>query len=624
MSCRFFYKYSHLASGGSVGIMARINSQAEQRKGSSVSRLTPPQASQKLKNPPVPAPIPKIHINKKRLALLTLGGVATAVALVYLAASLVSWLWGPPASPFAGLVPSGAPLVAEGTPQEISKFLKERCGLLVDFKSPATQKDELRALFAVFADGKLSSDPRCQAYLLELSANIEELWNKNSSYPTSVSPFPPCPHGGQVAYHSDGENFTLVCQGGKHRTAYSSDTGLTLPGLQSTETQAASKLSERAQRVSAGTLAQERLSELQDSPLIVQALMSTDLSAAMTPPSSKETPAEGLDLYENVLTSTGKQAAQLIAMNRPLAIRDLPTTFAIRGPFMVAIANAKEDLPGCFRLDKFPKLQIWASDPARVRDLLSRESVESVDLASPQDASLQLVCQGSAFEELFPGLTVQLPQEACLYLQKLSNSQKETSYTGRIDFPAAYSDQLGNIAAQNFKVRETLKALTPRPAALSINNELATLFNLNNTQILPIQSTTITMDSISSDFGDYVTALAQAERGRLEADLCLKFEKPGQAEDWLKRSPWASGTDSAYTKLKVADETLQITPTTKAASCSIPTLPEGVSPTQACGWLTLKNEVYSFAMGVEPIEAKTTETIPALWFKINSSPITNK
>ena len=573
-------------------------------------------------------------LNRKRLAVAALAMIFVLYLCIWLIGRIFSFLFTPQESPFAGLVPSSSPLAFEGTPEQVGAFLRERCGLIADFKNGELSKNypEARILVAIMPqDGveNATTTPQCQAYVLDLASNIEEVWNQKSIYPSSVSPFPPCPDGGQAVYTSDGSQFTITCSGKQHKTVYNSTTGLASTNSQSSTSndsgaKAASNLPERDTRDLA-IITQERLASLRDTPNVLHALQQTDISAQMQAHDpSHDNQANG-SYYENTITAAGKLAQELDSRNIPLSLQELPNTFKIDAPFIIAIANVKEQLPECSSLPAFKNIQVWMSAPEATTAILQERTPksEALNLRPAQETSLQLICQSATFSKLFSEIPCQLPSSSTLYLSKDANAE---SWSGRLLLPKQYKSQLAKLAASSTNATDLIAKIDPAPSFISGDTEVLDLLSVpnlgwenlassENDRIRPLMLAASFNSTGQSNFKQLNLQLAKAFKGRVGFNTFLSFANSQKAAAWLAASPWAS-QDQTYSKIEVKDNTIAIK-AGKLPEFSALSLPQGSSPAKLCGWLTWrgsqgKTTTTSFAIGVDASAQEETE---ALWIK---------
>lgn len=572
-------------------------------------------------------------LNKKRLAIAAIAIIFVLYLCIWLLGKIFNFLFTQPESPFVGLVPSSAPLAFEGTPKQVSDFLRDRCGLIADFKNNELSEkyQDARILVAILPqDSKEATvtTPECQAYVLDLASNIEELWNQKSAYPSSVSPFPPCPSGGQATYSSNGAQFTITCSGKQHKTVYDSQTGLASANTTTTANKAASNLPERNTRDLAA-ITKDRLASLQDAPNVMHALQNTDISARMQAQNPSQVDSTGTSYYEDTLTASGKLAQELDSQNIPLSLQELPNTFKIEAPFIIAIANVKEQLPECSTLPSFKNIQIWMSAPEAVSSILQERTPQSEALvfAPAQETSFQLICHNSTFNQLFSELPLNLPSESRLYLSKTNSSAGQEAWSGRLLLPEQYKTKFNKMIATSENAEDLLSKLKPSTASLSANVEILDLLSISNLgwRSLPdpngseIQPTMVAASFNSmghSNFKQICLQLAKAFKGRVGFNTTLHFADNGQAEAWLSASPWSS-KNATYSQIEVKGKSITINDG-KFPEVSAPSLPKGPSPSQACGWITLHNAqgretVTSFSLGVDTQHEESAET---LWIRI--------
>ncbi|MGM9998682.1 MAG: hypothetical protein ACI38Q_04730 [Candidatus Bruticola sp.] len=579
-----------------------------------------------------------IKINWPKLAVSSLSAVILIYVCIWLLGRLFNGLMLPKDSPFVGLIPTSVPFAAEGSPKQATEFLQKRCGLIADFNSNLSQKyPKARILVALMPSNGLSSSLECQSYLLDLASNIEELWNKNSAYPTSISPFPPCPEGGQAVYNSDGQKFTIICTGRQHRTVYSSTDGLAAPVAKVTSptptstAQAPSNLPERANR-NLEEAAKDRLESLQDTPSVLASLKQTDISADMQARESATSPEAISDhtvsFYEKTITASGRLAEELDNKNVPLGLRDLPSTFKFREPFIIAVANVDEDLPECFRLPGFKNLQIWASSPESAQKILADRNSKSESLfLQPADTTdFQIICQSSVFNELFQDLPLKLPADSTINLFKSIDSQQNTeSYTGKIWLPDRYRNQLEKIAAKGSGAEELLSNLSPHTVSFSGNSDMLKILSVPNlgwtitatqdNQEIELQPNLVGVSldvSKPSSLKQIFVNLAKAFKGRVSFNTSLLFDNSDNAAAWS-----ANSTIGKVAKVKGSAISIQTGSLSKGETVS---LPKGPTAPQVCGWFTLQTspnlqEQIAFSLGVAKTEEDKTDD--SIWLKID-------
>lgn len=150
------------------------------------------------------------------------------LALIFLSLGCSAW-FGQQRSPFSGLTPKTTPLVVEGTPQDVLKFLRQleitipELGEGLDIGS--LQCDRL--LYAAVPPDNHGDFTACKKTLMRTVNAIEETWTQQQFYPApDAVTLPQCPYGGQFSYESDGRQFTLSCSGPEHQMHYSSLKGL--------------------------------------------------------------------------------------------------------------------------------------------------------------------------------------------------------------------------------------------------------------------------------------------------------------------------------------------------------------------------------------------------------------
>lgn len=572
-------------------------------------------------------------LNRKRLAMAALAVIFILYLCIWLVGRIFSYLFTPPESPFVGLVPPSSPLAFEGTPEQVGAFLRERCGLIADFKNSLSSKNypQARILVAVMAQEgaeQVATTPQCQAYILDLASNIEEVWDQKSAYPLSVSPFPPCPSGGQAVYTSDASQFTITCSGKKHKTVYNSATGLasasTPPASEGDSgAQAPSNLPERDTRDLA-VITKERLASLQDTPNVLQALQQTDISAKMEAQKGSDGLKSG-SYYENTITASGKLAQELDSQNIPLSLQELPGTFKIEAPFIIAIANVKEPLPECSSLPSFKNIQVWMSAPEISGAILQERTPksEALVLTPARETSFQLICQGATFGKLFSEIPGRLPSESLLHLNKATDAE---SWSGHLFLPQQYHSQLAKLAATSEDATDFITQLDPALITISGNSQFLDWLSVPNlgwrnsatAESTPIQPNMLAAslnNAGQSNFQQLGRQLAKAFKGRVGFHSALKFANGQQASAWLSMSPWAN-QDQTYSTVEVQGNTIVIKDG-KLTKFSPPSLPKGPSPAQFCGWLTLQGAqgkaiTTSFAIGLEKNDSLENE---ALWIK---------
>lgn len=574
-------------------------------------------------------------LNRKRLAVAALAIIFILYLCIWLIGRIFNFLFTPQDSPFVGLVPSSSPLAFEGTPEQVGAFLRERCGLIADFKNGELSKNypDARILVAIMPQdgmGNATTTPQCQAYVLDLASNIEEVWNQKSVYPSSVSPFPPCPDGGQAVYTSDGSQFTITCSGKQHKTIYNSTTGLASASSSQSSigndsvAKAASNLPERDTRDLA-VITQERLASLQDTPNVLHALQQTDISAKMEAQNPSPDKQTNGSYYENTITAAGKLAQELDSCNIPLSLQELPNTFKIDAPFIIAIANVKEQLPECSSLPAFKNIQVWMSAPEATTGILQERTPksEALILSPAQETSLQLICQSATFSKLFSEIPCQLPASSTLYLSKDANTK---SWSGRLLLPEQYKSQLAKLAASSSNATDLIGKVDPASSLVSGDTQILDLLSIPNLgwcnsaasesdRLQPLMLATSFNSAGQSNFKQLNLQLAKAFKGRVGFNTFLNFADSKQAAAWLAASPWTS-QDQTYSQVEVKDNTIAIK-SGKLPEFSALALPQGSSPAKLCGWLTLRGPqgkaiTTSFAIGVD---SPTTEAPEALWIK---------
>lgn len=574
-------------------------------------------------------------LNRKILAVAILAIIFILYLCIWLIGRIFSFLFTPAESPFVGLVPSSSPLAFEGTPKQVSAFLRDRCGLIADFKNGELSKSypDARILVALMPQDRpenLTTTPQCQAYVLDLASNIEEVWNQKSAYPSSVSPFPPCPDGGQAVYTGDSSQFTITCTGKHHKTVYNSATGLALAnsqlsGSNGSGAKAASNLPERDTR-DLSIITQERLASLQDTPNVLHALQQTDISAKMQAQDpSHDNQANG-SYYENTITASGKLAQELDSRNIPLSLQELPSTFKIDVPFIIAIANVQEQLPECSTLSAFKNIQVWMSAPEVTTTILQEQTPksEALNLTPAQETSFQLVCQSATFSKLFSEIPCQLPAESVLHLNKATDAE---SWSGRLILPKQYKSQLSKLAASSVDAAALLTKVDPAPSTISGSTEILDLFSVPNlgwrnlgpsedAQVQPLIMAASFNGANQNTFKQLGLQLAKAFKGRVAFNTFLSFADSKQATTWLSASPWAS-KNQTYSKVEINGNTISIKDG-KLPEFNTVSLPQGPSPAQICGWLTLRGAqgkalTTAFAIGVD---VNGNEDTKALWIKL--------
>ena len=132
-------------------------------------------------------------------------------------------------SPFSGLLPPSTPLIIEGTPGDVSNFLR-RMEIAVPSLGGGPDIGSLdcdRLLYAAVPPENNGDFAACRITLMQTVNSLEEIWTEQMRYPASEEAvLPQCPFGGQMVYASDGQQFTLTCSGEGHKTQYNSLTGL--------------------------------------------------------------------------------------------------------------------------------------------------------------------------------------------------------------------------------------------------------------------------------------------------------------------------------------------------------------------------------------------------------------
>ncbi len=132
-------------------------------------------------------------------------------------------------SPFNAILPQHTPLVVEGDKEDVLNFLR-KLGIVEPALADSRDLDGIpctRLLYAAVPTTNGEDFSACRRNLLNSANAIEDIWPEHQSYPTQLAaPLPPCPCGGQIAYTSDSNSFTLVCQGEDHHTVYNSTNGL--------------------------------------------------------------------------------------------------------------------------------------------------------------------------------------------------------------------------------------------------------------------------------------------------------------------------------------------------------------------------------------------------------------
>ncbi len=132
-------------------------------------------------------------------------------------------------SPFNAILPQQTPLVVEGNKEDVLNFLR-KLGIVEPALADSRDLDGIpctRLLYAAVPTTNGEDFSTCRRNLLNSANAVEDTWPEHQSYPTQLAvPLTPCPYGGHIVYTSDGNSFTLVCQGEDHRTVYSSTNGL--------------------------------------------------------------------------------------------------------------------------------------------------------------------------------------------------------------------------------------------------------------------------------------------------------------------------------------------------------------------------------------------------------------
>lgn len=578
-------------------------------------------------------------LNRKRLAIAALATIFVLYLCIWLLSRIFNYFFTPQQSPFTGLVPTSSPLIFEGTPDQVGVFLRERCGLIADFKNGELSKNypDARILVAIMPQDTPESSnttPQCQAYVLDLASNVEEVWNQKSAYPSSVAPFPPCPSGGQAIYSSDGSQFTITCSGKQHKTIYSSITGLASTNAlisrnNDSTAKAASNLPER-NTSDLTVINQERLASLQDTPSVLRALQKTDISATMQAKNQSQNSQANGSYYENTITASGKLAQELDSQNIPLSLQELPGTFKIDTPFIIAIANVKEQLPECSTLPSFKNVQVWMSAPEATGGILQERTPksEALILTPAQETDFQLICQSSTFGKLFGEIPCQLPPESILHLNKTTTSAAKTeTWAGRLILPRQYKKTLAKLEATSEKATDLLSQIVPAPSSICANTAMLDLLSVPNwgwrnstttedSKIQPLMTTVSFNSAGQSNFKQLGVQLAKAFKGRVGFSTILHFADSQEATNWLASSPWADKS-TAYSTVEIQDNTIVIKDG-KLAKFTAPSLPQGSGPAQICGWLTLRDTqgkaiTSSFAIG---IDKNYSEEAEALWIKL--------
>ncbi len=574
-------------------------------------------------------------LNRKRLAVAALAIIFILYLCIWLIGKIFSFVFTPQESPFVGLVPSSSPLAFEGTPEQVSVFLRDRCGLIADFNNGELSKNypDARILVAIMPQDRpdnLTTTPQCQAYVLDLASNIEEIWNQKSAYPSSVPPFPPCPDGGQALYTGDDSQFTITCTGKHHKTVYNSATGLALANAQPSGSndagvKAASNLPERDTR-DLSVITQERLASLQDTPSVLHALQQTDISAKMQAQNPSYNSQANGSYYENTITASGKLAQELDSRNIPLSLQELPSTFKIDAPFIIAIANVKEQLPECSALSAFKNIQIWMSAPEATTTILQERTPksEALTFTPAQETSFQLICQSATFGKLFSEFPCKLPAESILHLNKATDTE---SWSGRLLLPKQYKSRLAKMTTSSVNAADFVAKVDPASSSISANTEILDLFSVPNlgwrnsaisedAQVQPLVMVASFNSAGQSTFKQLGLQLAKAFKGRVAFNTFLSFADSKQATAWLSTSPWAS-KNQTYSKVEINNNTIDIK-AGKLPEFSPVSLPQGPSPAQICGWLTLRGAqgkaiTSAFAIGVDVNNGEEAE---ALWIKL--------
>ncbi|MDO5295021.1 MAG: hypothetical protein Q4F00_00040 [bacterium] len=132
-------------------------------------------------------------------------------------------------SPFSGLLPHDTPLIVEGAPDSVVKFLHQleipipELGEGLDIGQINCE----RLLYAAVPLENNGDYAGCRQTIMQTVNSLEEKWTEQQCYPVPDSiKLPQCPYGGQLTYNSDGQQFTITCRGSEHAALYNSVSGL--------------------------------------------------------------------------------------------------------------------------------------------------------------------------------------------------------------------------------------------------------------------------------------------------------------------------------------------------------------------------------------------------------------
>ncbi|MBQ7529645.1 hypothetical protein IJT10_07060 [bacterium] len=505
-------------------------------------------------------------------------------------------------SPFAAFLPKSTPFAIEGTPLEIKLFLRKRCGIAPNFiNSIDPERDpNARVLVASLAYSQKES-PLCQAHLLEIANSVEELWQKNKSYPQSLDSVTPCPLGGQLAYQNDKETFTLVCKGQNHYSLYNSRSGLKnlSPKINS------KNLQDRPSK-DQNIIEKERLAELNTHPRTAKIIADSSMDKIV---------GENTDPYRSTINADSELAQRVDNKNLPLPSSTLPHRFELKDPFIIVVANVQENLENFFTLKAHPQLQIWSPTPELAKNILEEETADLIDFKPLQDTDLQMRLDSSLAHEAIPCTKfLNLPPGTLLTLSK-----DQHHYEGELTLPPGSEQLYEKFLDSSANAQELLDGSYSSTAIFCFTEAFQDLCAYPIGGKLP-DVWTISFDSSKClNLEQIRFQFNKVLAGRASVDMCAQFANEKELEDWLKKSPWYTPEENTYAQIRGEGKNLFI------SAGQLPKLEEKIKvtnnslPCVACGYFTLKedsaNKLYRFALGVPKNEEAREEKI--LWLSVD-------